>query len=114
MINHVWNVNYCEYEFTTGDTVAKLTVLHWDCTGTDDVTQNSDTAIGTQDVSEDAVEKPTAEVKATAQDALLDLLFKAMPPEEKLAVEQTLTARVEDLNKPTGGGFVPPQDEVTP
>ena len=108
MITYEWIVTYCEYVFKDGDTsTAILTVLHWTCNGTDTVTLNFAGNIGTQDVTPEDVEKPSATVNSTTQSELLTILFNALGA-EKAAIEQRVKNAIEEENNPTGGGFEPP------
>ena len=113
MINFIWAVTYCEYLYKDGGSNALLTTLHWQCTGTDDVTENFARNIGTEDVTGEDVKEPSATVDQTAQQTLLDLLFDSLGP-EKTVIEQNVKNQVDALNNPPGGGFVPPSGDPTP
>ena len=113
MINFIWAVTYCEYLYKDEGANALLTVIHWQCTGTDDVTENFARNIGTEDVSDAGTIEPSATVNQTAQQTLLDLLFDSLGP-EKTVIEKSVKDQVDALNNPTGGGFTPPPGDPTP
>jgi hypothetical protein len=108
MIDYEWIVTYCEYTFKSGDpSTAILSVLHWTCNGTDTTTLNYAGNIGTEDVTPEDVQKPSATVDQTDQPELLTILFNALGA-EKAAIEQRVKNAIDLENNPTGGGFIPP------
>lgn len=111
---YTWNVNYCEYLFTSADqSTAKLSVLHWDCEAHDDAYSGYTPvrSIGTQGVSDKDITGSVDDLSGTAQVTLVDILLDAMGPEKQAQIEAGLDEQWKEVVKPSGGGFQPPQDD---